>query len=59
MGKNIHRKPTIQIEMEASFDENQKASDGEMSDAIQANRGYSKAGKKMGAVGNETFTEKK
>ena len=59
MGKNLHRKPTIQIEMEASFDENQKASDGEMSDAIQANRGYSKAGKKMGAVGNETFTEKK
>jgi len=34
MGKNLHRKPTIQIEMEASFDENQKASDGEMSDAI-------------------------
>lgn len=39
--------------MDESFADNQQPS-GEMSPAQQANRGFQKAAKKMGAVGNET-----
>ena len=52
MGKTQHRKPTIQIEMDGSLSSAQN--NGEMSPAQQANRGFQKAAKKMGAVGNET-----
>ena len=53
MVNKLQRKPTIQIEMDESFADNQQPS-GEMSPAQQANRGFQKAAKKMGAVGNET-----
>tara|TARA_B110000285_G_C14814415_1_gene463495 strand:+ start:137 stop:337 length:201 start_codon:yes stop_codon:yes gene_type:complete len=54
MGKNTHktltRKPTIQIEMNDSFDGNQLHTD-QMS---PVNATYKNAVQKMGAVGNET-----